>query len=261
MSQIFNLQRLLLLLKLEVYEKGKNQLMMGSLLTGLMLALMMPIVFVEQHGEVYVLFHALALFMVVIFGGSLYTVQVFGQYGSANTAISAIMVPASRQEKYFASLFLNLIFTVPFLLLFLLLHYKTIDYANSIAPKDMYKYQYIPKNILTYFVYLYVTTQGAVFLGSIYFRKLAYIKTAFIFCIIYLLVGGAYLMQAKYITSYPSKLVTFPFTSWEVWYYALGKNYYVGFPPAFQTLTYIFPVVLLLGMWFTAFVRLKEKQI
>ena len=64
------------------------------------------------------------LFMVVIFGGSLYTSQVFSQYSSPATGISAIMIPASRAEKYFGALFINLCFSVPFVLLFMKLHWN-----------------------------------------------------------------------------------------------------------------------------------------
>ena len=261
MNQTFNFRRFGLLLKLEIAEKGKNYLMMGGMLIAIMLMLMLPIIFSRQNSQILIFLHALALFMVVMFGGSLYTSLVFSQFGVPATGISAIMIPASRIEKYLGTLFINLCFTVPFVLLFLKLHESTIAYANTLLPASENPYKPIPEGFLMYFINLYVIIQGAIFLGSIYFTKFSFIKSAIGFFLTYLLVGGLYLWQAYYFTSYPSKLVSFPYTSWEVWYYKLNQSYYAGFPPTFQYVVNGFPFFLLLAMWYIAFVRLREKQI
>lgn len=261
MNQTFDFRRFWLFTKLEITEKGRNYLMMGGLLLAMLLLLMLPIIFSRQNSQIMLMLHALALFMVVIFGGSLYTSQVFSQYSSPATGISAIMIPASRAEKYFGALFINLCFSVPFVLLFMKLHYGTISYVNTLLPPTEQPYKPIPESFLTYFINLYIITQGAIFLGSIYFSKFSFIKSAIIAFLSYLLVGGLYLWQALHFTSYPSKLVSFPFTSWELWYYKLNKSYYVPFPSTFQYVVNSFPFFLLLALWYIAFVRLKEKQI
>jgi hypothetical protein len=261
MNQIFNFRRFRLLLKLEIAEKGRNYLMMGGLLVAIMLMLMLPIVFIRQNSQILIMLHALALFMVVVFGGSLYTSLVFSQYGSPATGISAIMIPASRLEKFTAILFLNLCFAIPFILLFLKLHYGTLEYANSLLRTTEPKYKPIPEGFLTYFVNIYIIAQGWIFLGSIYFRKSSFIKSAILFVLTYLVVCGLYLWQALYLTGFPSKLVSFPFTNWEVWYYKLNKNFYVPFPALFENIVYGFPFFLVVAMWYIAYVRLSEKQI
>ncbi len=261
MNQIFNFHRFQLMLKLDVSEKGRGYLMMAGLLIVLLLLFMFPMVLTKEHSDVYIFLHGLALFMVVIFGSSLYTNQAFSQYGDPSTGISAIMIPASRLEKFLSALILNLIFTIPLMLLFQKLHITLIDHANASFPEGMLKYKPLPEDMLTFFLCLYIMIQGVIFLGSIYFKKLSYIKTAITFFITYMLVTAINLWEANHFTSYPSKLVTFPFSSWRVSYYSLNKNYLIGFPPDYQYVVYAFPVFLLLAMWFIAYIRLKEKQI
>ncbi|WP_149242909.1 hypothetical protein [Dyadobacter sp. 32] len=261
MNQSFDFRRFLLILKLDTSEKGKSYLMMAGLLLALLIFLMLPIAIVREPSMILMFLHALALFMVVIFGGSLYTNQAFSQYGSSSTGISAIMIPASRMEKFLSALFLNLLFVVPLMLLFLKLHHYLTDYANAKPTIGTFRYKPIPPDALTYFVLMYIMIQGFVFLGSIYFKKLSYIKTAISFFVIYVLVTALSLWQANFLAGNPSKLVTFPFTSWKVSYYALNKHYDVMFPSVFQDVVYAFPSFLILGMWYISYIRLKEKQI
>jgi len=261
MNQTFDLHRFRMVLRLDIAEKSKNYSLMGAMLVGLMLLLMLPLLLIKIHNELYVLFHALALFMIVLFGGSLFSAQIFTQYGSAATGISAIMVPASRFEKFLSALLHNLLFIVPLLILFLTVHHKSIEYANSGVDKDQYHYREIPREILNFFVFLYIIIQGVVVLGSIYFRKLAYIKTAITFVITYLIVLGVNMWQAYHFTDYPPKVVTFPFSSWKIWYFSTGQSYFIPFPETFQYVVYSFPIFLLLACWYIAYVRLREKQI
>jgi len=261
MNQTFDFHRFVLLLKLDFSEKGKNYFLTSSLLIGLMFLLMLPITWSKDPSEIIYLFHALALFMVIMFGGSLLTNSVFSQYASSDTGIAALMVPASGLEKYLSALFLNLVFTVPLVLLFLQVHVRTVDYANNILYGGVPRYRYIPKELLQYFLSMHVIIQGAAFLGSIYFTKLSYIKTASVLFVTALFAGGLNLLYANYVTSFPSKVVTFPFSAWKIWYYESGKSYYLDYPETVQFLVYLFPPVFLLGVWFIAYVRLKEKEI
>ena len=261
MNQTFNFHRFGLLLKLDFSEKGKNYFLTISLLVGLMLLLMLPIILSKYSSEIIYLFHALALFMVVMFGGSLFTHSVFSKYASSDTGIAAIMIPASQLEKYLSALLLNLLFMVPLVLLFFKVHVWTVDYANNVLYGGVVRYKYIPKEFLQYFLSIHVIIQGAVFLGSIYFTKLSYLKTAAILFITVLLAGGINFLFANYVTSFPSNVVAFPFSAWKIWYYESGKSYYLDYPEKIQYLVNIFPAVFLSGAWYIAFVRLKEKEI
>jgi hypothetical protein len=261
MNQIFSFRRFWLLIKLDFAEKGRNYLMMGGMLITLMFFLMLPIALIRQYTQVLIMLHALALFMVVMFGGSLFTSQIFQHYSTPATAIAAIMIPASRLEKFLSAIFTNLLFVVPFMLIFLKTHTDTIIYANAHLTSKEFQYNMIPANALDYFVAMYLVIQGAVLLGSIYFKKFSYIKSAIVFFLVYLLVGLCYLWQAYHLADAPMKLVSFPFTSWDVYLAGTNERYHVDFPEGYQHIVYAFPVFLLLAFWLIAFVRLREKQI
>lgn len=261
MNQTFDFHRFALLLKLDFSEKGKNYFITAGLFLGLMLIFMLPIIWKKDPSEILFLFHALALFMIVMFGGSLFTTSVFSQYASSDTGIAALMVPASRLEKFLSALLLNLLFIVPLTLLFLQIHVWTVDLANSKLYGGVERYKYIPKELLQYFLSMHVIIQGAIFLGSIYFSKLSYIKTASVLFAMALLAGGINLLYANYATSFPSSAVAFPFSAWKIWYYESNKSYYLNYPDSVQTLVYLFPAFFLLGAWYIAYVRLKEKEI
>lgn len=261
MNQTFSLHRFQLLVKLDLAEKGKNYLLMAGLFSGLLLLFMLPITWRKDYSEILFLLHALALFMVVMFGGSLYTTSVFSQYSSPDTGIAALMIPASRLEKYLSALLINLLFIIPFTLLFFKLHIWTIDFANDKMNPGQGKYNYLPKELLQYFISMHIIIQGSVFLGSIYFPKLSYIKTAAVLFTSAIFIGVLSWYLAKYFTSNPTNVVAFPFSAWKVWYEKSHTNFYVDFPESVQPLVNFVPVLFLLSVWFIAYVRLKEKEI
>ena len=261
MNQTFNLHRFQLLVRLELSEKGKNYLLMAGMFMGLMLFFMLPITRQKDHSEILFLLHALALFMVVMFGGSLFTGSAFSQYSSPDTGIAALMVPASRLEKYLSALLINLLFIIPFTFLFFQLHIWTIDFANNHLNPGQGKYMYLPKDLLQYFLSMHIIIQGSVFLGSIYFPKLSYIKTAAVLFGTAIAIAATNWYLAKYFTSNPTNVVAFPFSAWKIWYEESHTNFYVDFPESVQPLINIVPILFLLSVWFVAYVRLKEKEI
>ncbi|WP_247232139.1 hypothetical protein [Telluribacter sp. SYSU D00476] len=261
MNQNFSIKRFRLLVKLEIAERGRNYVLMGSLLVGLMLVLMLPMTINKGYSGLLNLLHPLALFMVLLFGGSLYTSQAFMHYGSPSTGIAALMIPASRLEKYLCALLINLLFVVPFLLLFLFLHSWAVDYANQGLSADSYKYSRIPRDPLMYFAILYLLIQGTVMLGSLYFARLSYVKTAAAFFISFVVITFLSMLMAFVFTDFPTKVVAFPFSSWRIWFGMAGTVYFVEYPREVQYLVYLFPFILLLGLWYTTYVRLTEKEI
>lgn len=105
--------------------------------------------------------------MVVMFGGSLFTSTVFGHYGRSDTGIAAIMVPASRLEKFLNAILIVLLFIIPLTVFFVKFHYWSVEYANSRLPAGGRRYYPLPADVLRYFIYMHVMIQGAVLLGSI----------------------------------------------------------------------------------------------
>jgi hypothetical protein len=258
MNQTFNFHRFGLMLKLDLAEKGRNYLFIAALLVVLMVALMLPIAIFKQYNSILEVLQILALFMIVLLGSRLYTSNVFNQYARSSTGIAALMTPASAFEKLLSALVINLVFIVPFIFLYWKIHFSTIEYANS-QLKTTFHYNRLPDDVVQYLTGCYFLIQGSVFLGSIYFRKASYIKTVAI-AVSFLLLSGIFQnMLAYQFTSNAGHIVTYPLSGWKIWYFNTAYNSFEIFYPApYRIIVYTFPLLMLLSLWFVAYVRLKE---
>ncbi|KAA0989307.1 hypothetical protein [Dyadobacter aurulentus] len=270
MNQTFDLHRFVLTVQLEIAEKGRNYLFVAALLLVLLLLLMLPVGLSTEYSNIKELMHILALFMIVLFGSSLYSSSAFSQYGSPSTGIAAIMVPASATEKFLSSLLLNLLFIIPFAFLFYKLHLGTVEYANAKLPAGSHKFHTIPDMPLRYSLLYYFIINGAAFLGSMYFQKSSYVKTASTLISFFLVTGIIHISLANYFTGNPAKVVSFPITGWQVWNHgdvsrkgaAMAATYFtVDFPPTLFILIQCFPLFIVLVLWIASFLRLREKEI
>jgi hypothetical protein len=269
MNQTFDIHRFTLMLKLDLAEKGKNMLLLATLLVVSTLLMLLPITMSREPSGLREAMHYMALFMVLLFGGSFYSSNALTQYASPQTAVAALMIPASKIEKFLSSFLLNIIFIVPFLIFFVKLHHYTIDIGNSKIPAGGYKYSYIQAEPLQYFYFCYFILHAVIFLGSVYFPKASYIKTAVFVLILVLAVFGFNMAIASHFTGYPQKLVAFPMMGWKIWesdnMYMIRdghtKYYNVLFPQTAVYLLQAFAVFAALSFWFIAYVRLKEKEI
>lgn len=262
MNQTFNFNRFGLLLKLDLAEKGRNYLFMAALLIILLLLLMVPVTMSDQFSGIREALHIIALFMVMLLGSSFFTSSVFTQYASSSTGVAALMIPASKMEKFLSALVLNLLFIVPFIIFFWQLHYITIDIANAGIPLKEHKYNHFPEQMMQYFTYCYFLMHACVLLGSIYFTKASYIKSAAIIIAIFLAAGLLQIALAHQFTGNPDNISTFPLGGWRVWYADSGYNAFeVFYPDSYMYVLYGFPVLILLSIWSVTFLRLKEKEI
>lgn len=243
---------------------------MASVLVFCLLLMMLPVALSNEYGNFRELLHYFALLMILLLGGSLYTSNAFAQYSASDTGIAALMLPASRIEKFFSSLLINLVFVVFFLIFFWQFHYWIIDIANKNLPADSDKYRYIPEDFMLYSTYSYIGIQSVVSLGSIYFRKSSYIKTAAIFIGFAFVTTLVNVMFATSLASNPSKVVVFPLTSWKLWYYSkdgisrpeyVAGFYHMTFPPEMFTALQVFAVFTALMLWTCAYLQMKEREI
>lgn len=258
MNQYFNFNRFGLLLRLHGAQNAKNQLLSAGLIIGLTLILMMPMLATKGYSQMAEVLHFLALFLCVMLGGNLFASTAFNQYSNPSTGIAAIMIPASRFEKFLVTFLVSLVFVTLYITLYWALHVWFIELANESLPVDGRKYYPIPSDPRTFFTYCYFLIYGAVFLGSIYFTKNSFVKSVAVLLVISI---GAFLLYyglAYHFTANPSFLFTFPFTVWKI---SRGKEYVVDFPEPLGDWIWYFLVILVVSFWCIALVRLKEKQI
>ncbi|SKB52546.1 hypothetical protein [Dyadobacter psychrophilus] len=267
MNQTFNIHRFALVIKLDFSERAKNYLMIAAILLVLLLSMMLPITTSNKPVGFYEALHYMALFVVMIFATSLYTGSAMTHYTAFPTSISSLMLPASNLEKFLSALFFNLVFIVPFLILFFQLHYRTIDVANAQFPANSYKYPYIKPDLAVYFCFTYFMLHSIVFLGSIYFSKRSYVKTAAFIIIAVTVVFTIHIVLAGYLAHYPSHINTLPLAGWEIWYFE-GQNIASGVNElhVIHSLTNYrviqgFTALFILSFWYMAYLRLKEKEV
>ncbi|PSL20766.1 hypothetical protein [Dyadobacter jiangsuensis] len=270
MNQTFDIHRFVLMLRFDAAEKGRNYLMMAGVLVFSLLALMVPITLSNEYSNFRSIMHFAGLFMVVLFGGSLYTSGAFAQYSSQGSGIAALMIPASRIEKFLSSLLLNLAFVIPFLIFFWQFHYWTTDYANTLLPSKSDTYKYIPRDFFDYTVCMYLVIQALVFLGSIYFKKYAYIKTAVATIAFASLLTYLNFLLAVNFATRPNKITAFPLAGWKMWFYPeegmtrpkyIAGFYHITFPDSMHYAAQAFAVWLAVMLWICAYYQMKEREI
>ncbi|CAN5318142.1 hypothetical protein BH23BAC1_BH23BAC1_49260 [soil metagenome] len=261
MNQLFSPHRFRFLLKLNYENKGKIWISSFGVILGLMLLLMVPILFSSTRSELLIILHLVAFFLCVLLGGALFTSTSFDEYSTASNGIPALMIPASRLEKFLALFLVYLIFIVILIMVFWNFHLWFVELANQNLPATTGKYQRIPPNVIVFFTYCYFLIQAVVFLGSIYFSKNPFVKSVGVILIISL---GAFLLHyglAIYFTSNPQQLVTFPFTEWTVFLGQRGQRYVIAFPESIGKIVWAFLVLMVMSLWYIAYIRLKEKEI
>ena len=256
MNQVFSFHRYWLLLKLDFAENGKRSLLSLAVIFGLMLIMMSPTIDYTKLGFDPVFFHALAYFFIT-FCTSLSASLVFDKYASSTKGINAILIPASQTEKFLAALTGNLVFATVLIALFIGLHIWFIDILAIDNPDIINRKFYLP--FLARLVYIYYLVQGVCFLGSIYFEKATYIKTASVlvsFLIVFSLINRTFVRN---LTDSDPAISAIPFGQWNV----IGRNtmFQIEYSESTFLLIKIFLVFFVVALWYIAFVRLKEKEI
>ncbi len=258
MHSQFSLHRFWLVMKLYVTENGKSYLISLSLIAGTMLLLMLPMLRSQYYNDLLMILHAIALFACVIVGGSLYTSTAFSVYSHSAQGIPALMLPASRLEKFLVVWLFHLLFTILIIVLFWQLHYGLTEAANQSIPDRGRKYIPIPVMLGNVFTYFHFLIQSVIFLGSVYFLKNAYIKTAGSFLLVVVLAFLFNYALVYQFTDHPVNLHAFPFSPWTIFH---DKVYRVDFPEPIASMIWLFLIMLVVSLWYVAYVRLKEKEI
>jgi hypothetical protein len=223
--------------------------------------MLLPPLFFENYNHLSQMAQYAAIPLVLLFGSSFYTSAALTDFAGGQKGIFALMIPASMAEKTLCSLVVNLMFLVPFLVFFWQLHYKIIFIANEGIPDGATKYIAVTRGVAIYISYCYLLFHSAVFAGSIYFYKSAYVKTLACTITGSLLLSILNTSFAKYLAGYPLMMGAIPFAGWSVVRDSSLKVYRVSSANLIYPWQYLFPALLVSGLYIVAYQRLKEKQI
>jgi hypothetical protein len=206
------------------------------------------------------LFSILGLFFITVVSSS-----YFSDLGQKTKAIFELMIPASRLEKFLASIFYTVIVVQSvYFLLYFLVDLAFVSYVknllNSVSNQPLAKGGTANSDNLVYFFQLFKNEGNDILkfyflpfllnalflLGSIAYKNFHYIKTA-ITMIIYIAIWSltfAYVMKLRTDNTI-----------------SLGNNTYFGDKEHVFELFLVIGVILTLIFWGLAFLRLKEKEV
>jgi len=195
--------------------------------------------------------------ILMLLSGTIFTSTIFSDFGEKNKASAAIILPASSLEKFLVGwIYSYIIFIIAYSLvffsaLFALASFKTWgDKTFIISGFD--------QSVLTAVFTLYSFLHAIALFGAIGFKRLHFIKTAFLFFLAYtilLLINYFFLKQT---TGATLVHIDIPFA--QLSFMDRGKYYMVQNAESEITMTLASLVISLL-LWASAYHKLKEQQL
>ncbi len=231
---------------------------MTLVLTSLIYVICKPLIGFEEAQN-------LAFVLGFIGGGGLLSSFAFNYFSSHANGSSYLTLPASSLEKWLVGILIVIAFALVFLSFFKGLDYTLVEiYRNTLDKADPYyreRYeavQLLPLNgfVASKMYIMYVNVAGLMLVGSLYFNKAGFIKCALIACGLFIVVQ----LLNQFIST-----IIIESTSRALPYYgvfvAVGKEEGKVLLPDYASLgvdilLYLIPLIL----WFTAWVRLREKE-
>ncbi|HEY0058388.1 MAG TPA: hypothetical protein VGB56_04585, partial [Flavisolibacter sp.] len=197
MHPTFSFDRFTLLLKKHWAENKKRYILSFFAFIGLLVIWFLFIMLTDEQYPMAEGLQEVTFFFSLFAIGSFYASQIFRDLGSRSRGINYLMVPASAMEKLLCSLTFGivlffLVFTAAFYLAdgLMVLIANTLHPSYNIAGADgtqakasliniFYYSEPGPKNnINPYILLTFLVIQSLFILGSVYFEKYSFIKTA-----------------------------------------------------------------------------------
>ena len=250
-----------MLFKKHTSENYKSYLLSVGVLTGIMFLLMY---FAAKISENYILnsYKQMEFFWgLLILAGTFFASTSFANLSDKKRAITQLTLPATRFEKYLVSwLYSVIIFLIVYTSIFYLvnisiLHFfkqpgKVIKIFNIFAETD--------NNIFYSVFFSFAFVQSLAFLGSVWFKKAHYIKTAFTFFLFIIILQ---LLNHRFLEWFLEKDLNLALVFGPI---AFLQNKEIVILDMSQEQAHLFSLMLLILsfiLWTATYYRLKEKQI
>lgn len=258
MNNTFNLKRFGWYFKKHTMEHGKTYLQSLLVAIGVIfLALAIP-AFTNQDGVSENAQFAIYLFVIWL-GGSIFTSTIFTELGDRKKAILPLTLPVSHLEKFLV----GWLFTFPIFLIIATGAFYAVDglvlsLSHPIyAPNKMLNLldkETRGNTAIIVFLVLHIFS----FWGAIYFNKLHFIKTGFTFFLTALTVSLVNYLFLLLISNgeLSSRAIFFNPVVW------VGtKSFTLNLSDNIYRLNWIVLALSIILLWFSAFYKLKEKQV
>jgi len=257
MNNTFNITRFGRLFVKHTAEHYKNYLMSLTVLMGVLVLGGSFIVYL-MPGPLDVGVQSVLFVLILLLAGTMFTSTIFADYGDKNKAITSLILPASHLEKFlvgwvYSYLLFQVIFTCSYyLVLLFLINVKHFPGQTS----EMFNVFDTPGGLLIYL--MFALLHAIAFFGAIFFKKLHFIKTAFVFFIgmaVLIIINKIMLgiLLGKEVMATP------PFGDARLMENSKNVDIYLDHQNSPIVLWLM--AVLVLIFWAAAYFRLKEKQV
>jgi len=256
MNDLFNINRFTRLFVKHTIEHYKSYLMSLTVLVAVMLVgggfflymMDVPIDTGFQSG-VFVSF--------LLLSGTIFTSTIFADLGDKKKAVASLTLPASQFEKYLVAwLYSYLLFVIVYSVAFYLIAYFAINIKHF--PGHPAEIINVFRRPLIEMYLLYAFLHSVAFFGAIFFDKLHFIKTAFVFFIslaIFTLINQFILSQLL------SKNVAATVIFGDLRVMNDGRDININITQQEDSFLLCLLTVLAVIIWLAAYYRLKEKQV
>lgn len=258
MNNIFNLNRFNRLFIKHTAEHYKSYLMSLTVLIGvLVLGGSFLVYFIPVPIDINL---QTGLFVVILLlAGTIFTSTVFVDLGDKKKAVAALILPASHFEKYlvawiYSFVIFLVIYTVSFYLIVLLL-VNIKNFPNH--PPEIFNV--FERRFLQVYL-LFAFLHAIALLGAVFFEKLQFIKTAFVF---FISVAVLILFNKILLRLLIGREVatTAPFSDLKFLDKERAVEVNINITSQFDSYLSFLIMVLALLLWVASYYRLKEKQV
>lgn len=261
MNNTFDIKRFGMLFKKHTVEHSKTYALSTAVLFGVIFLVllffsMMNKWHISDQEQIIVLIFSMCGF------GSIFGSMVFADLGDRSKVIPALMLPSSHFEKFLVGLFYSyFIFLAVFVASFCLADYIVVCLSNH----DLEQNKMInifdttgrePGKAFAVFTLFH----AFVFWGSVFFKKLHFVKTTIVF---FLTVGLLTLINGLVLNMFFAAHTRFdtggPFSGISI---VQADNFMTYLQPTeqFELYTKVIFVIMVLLFWTTTYFKLKEKE-
>lgn len=259
MNDIFNWKRFIALFKKHSAENYKTYLMSIGVLIGV-LTLILSFITYTSDGHIGVFQQGIIFLNIMIFSGTIFTSMIFADLGSRKKAIPILTLPVSHLEKYLVAwIYSFVVFQLVYVGCFYAVDYIVL-YAGNVGISDKNNMVNVFSADDPFWIAFpqFAVLQAICFIGAVYFERLHFIKTAFLFFLFILFLTVFNTMLLNWIFGFKVDK-GIPFSSvgiTEAGHFWFIRRDHLGDTVVFASL------VLVCGLlWLGSYFRLREKQV
>ena len=275
MNAVFDLNRWLLYVGKHWNENRKKYLLSLGAIVGLLVLWFSFLILTSGERPIEVNLQAVTYYVGLFLCGSLLASLMFADLSDGPKAIHFLLVPASALEKLLSALLYGVVlFFISYTLVYYLVDFIMVKVAYNAAVTAHHTEFLTPAaaqvvnvfvtpheqgdNFYIYFLLAYIGIQSAFFLGSVYFVKFSYIKTAV--SVLVAFVSLAFFIHKVMGSFVPDGNFYEPFSTYRI--YKPSGDVAVQLPDWLSNiLLFLFKYIMAPVFYVATYFRLKEKEV